>query len=225
MKYKMEELIPIVAKLSEKYTGFESSSITYEKARQLMGAVIYCIREANKYDIEISDLPNDEPEKTQNENNKNTGNIQNQNSNEIMKREKATSAQKTYEIGYENVIKKVKASIVVYHHMLTYFDDYGNRCLADTVLKGIPEFFKWYDVKFNPQDTILTLDYPVIIDMSRYEGVDAIYIYLKCIEKEQMYLKQFDRTEILKMLEGYDPEYKDMIDNVYQVIHNHFSDF
>ena len=108
--------------------------------------------------------------------------------------------------------------------MLSYFDDYGNRCLADTVLKGIPEFFKWYDVKFNPQDTILTLDYPVLMDMSRYQGVDAIYIYLKCIEKEQTYLRQFDRMMILEVLEKYDSEFADMIDNVYQVIHNHFSE-
>ena len=45
MQYKTEELIPIVAKLAEKYTAKESTSITYEKAQQLMGAVIYCICE------------------------------------------------------------------------------------------------------------------------------------------------------------------------------------
>ena len=45
MMYEMEELIPIVAELSEQYTGYESTSITYEKANQLMEAVIYCIHE------------------------------------------------------------------------------------------------------------------------------------------------------------------------------------
>lgn len=102
MKYKMEELVPIVAKLSEKYTGFESSSITYEKAEQLMGAVIYCMHEANKHDIEMSDLPNNDAGK-----------------HGIMERDKLASAQKTYEIGYENVIKKVKASIALYNSIST----------------------------------------------------------------------------------------------------------
>ena len=37
----MEELVPIVGKLAEKYTSHESTSITYEKAEQLMGAVLY----------------------------------------------------------------------------------------------------------------------------------------------------------------------------------------
>lgn len=41
--YTMEELIPIVGKLTEQFTFKESSSITYERARQFMEAVIYCI--------------------------------------------------------------------------------------------------------------------------------------------------------------------------------------
>ena len=43
--YQLEELIPVVAKLAESYTSKESTSVTYEKARQLMEAVIYCIQQ------------------------------------------------------------------------------------------------------------------------------------------------------------------------------------
>lgn len=39
--YHMEELIPIVAMLADKYTSKESSSISYERANQLMEATIY----------------------------------------------------------------------------------------------------------------------------------------------------------------------------------------
>lgn len=39
----MEELLPIVGKLAEAVTAKESSSVTYERAKQLMEAVIYCI--------------------------------------------------------------------------------------------------------------------------------------------------------------------------------------
>lgn len=45
VNYTMEELIPVVGKLAEKYTSGESTSITYETAEQLMGAVLYCIQE------------------------------------------------------------------------------------------------------------------------------------------------------------------------------------
>lgn len=39
--YDMNELLPVVARLTKRYTGIESSSVSYEKANQLMGAVIY----------------------------------------------------------------------------------------------------------------------------------------------------------------------------------------
>ena len=44
MEYEMEELLPIVAQLSEQYTRGESTSVTYEKARQFMEAVLYCMK-------------------------------------------------------------------------------------------------------------------------------------------------------------------------------------
>ena len=40
MDYTMEELIPVVAGLAGKFTSKESTSITYERANQLMEAVI-----------------------------------------------------------------------------------------------------------------------------------------------------------------------------------------
>ena len=43
--YEMEELLPIVAELADKYTSKESTSVSYEKANQLMEAVLYCIHQ------------------------------------------------------------------------------------------------------------------------------------------------------------------------------------
>ena len=47
--FSMEELLPIVAELAEKYTSGESSSVTYERAQGLMQAVLYCINELFDY--------------------------------------------------------------------------------------------------------------------------------------------------------------------------------
>ena len=49
--YDMNELLPVVARLTKRYTGIESSSVSYEKANQLMGAVIYCIREIESGEV------------------------------------------------------------------------------------------------------------------------------------------------------------------------------
>ena len=45
MDYEMEELFPIVSRLSKKYTHNESTSVTYERAQELLVAVLYCLEE------------------------------------------------------------------------------------------------------------------------------------------------------------------------------------
>lgn len=131
--YGMEELVPLVGKLADRYNGYEDTSVTYEKAQQLMGAVLYCIREAMWAG-----------------------------GNAMASREKVP-AQQMYEAGLKAVEEKVKKALEIYNEMMPEFDSYGNRCLYDTFVKGLPEFFKWYDMRFYPQDTILTLDYPLPI--------------------------------------------------------------
>lgn len=195
MNYKMEELVPIVGRLAEKYTAFESTSISYEKAEQLMGAVLYCIQE--------------------------TGRAAEENAGQGMKiiaEENRLSAQQAYEIGAGLVEKKAKAALELYHTILPGFNSYENQCLEDTFLNGMPAFFQWYDVKFEPQNTILTLDYPVLKDISRHTGVDKIYDFLQCIRLEQIFLNKFPKQYVRKILMKYDGRYWEMIDNICEVV-------
>lgn len=161
--YEMEELAPVVGWLAEKYTSGESTSISYEKAEQLMGAVLYCIQEISRF----------EPK-------------------ELALAERL-SARQAYDIGAALVEEKVRKALNLYHDLLPEFEDYGNSYLHDTIIKEMPRFFQSYDVRFEPQNTILTLDYPVMRDLSSYSGIDQIYEYLKCIRSEQIYLKQFPK--------------------------------
>ena len=188
MTYNQEELVPIVAKLAEKYTSKESTSITYEKAQQLMEAVIYCIHEC-ELDEKFSLLSAD-----------------------------GISAQKMYEIGIRRVEEKVRETLKVYNEMMSYFSSYENACLYDTVVKGLPEFFKWYDCKYEPQNTILTLDYPLLLDISQYTGIDKIHDFVLCIQVEQKFLKKFSSSFIMKILSKYNKNYKSMIDNLCEVV-------
>lgn len=193
MNYAMEELMPVVAMLAEKYTAFESTSLPYEKAEQLMGAVLYCIHETELSGNRGGNLPQGMPEGT-------------------------VSVRKAYERGAALVTEKVKKALAMYNEMIPEFSAYGNRCLYDTVVKGLPEFFKWYDVKFAPQDTILTLDYPVTRDLSEYTGIDRIYEYIKCIRREQNFLRTFSEDYVVNILRSYSNEYQDMVENIYEIV-------
>ena len=188
MKYEMVELVPIVAKLAEGYTSKESTSITYDRAQQLMEAVLYCIHE---------------------------GELSGQFS--LMQKEEV-SAEKMYAIGAKCVEEKTKETLTLYNGVMTCFSDYGNRCLNDTVVKGLPEFFKWYDCKYEPQNTILTLDYPVLTYIPEHTGIDKIYDYVLCIQQEQKFLNRFPSEYVTEILSQYNKQYKSIIENICEIV-------
>ena len=189
MHYEMEELIPIVGRLAEKYTANESTSVTYEKAEQLMGAVLYCIHEAERQGPQEGDA---------------SGNLEGASDRHpLIVTEKKLSAKQAYEAGAACVEQKTRKALKLYHEILPEFQSYENECLYDTFVKGLPEFFKWYDVKFQPQNTILTMDYPVLKDISGLSGIDKVYAFIKCIRLEQRFLKKFPRSYVAEILEQY----------------------
>jgi len=183
----MEELLPIVSDLAKKYSGYESTSITYERAQTLMGAVIYCLEEFK---------------------NAHTDGLVN----------KSIPIKEQYDIGAELVHEKVTNIQKTFNELSFCFEDYGVKCLYDTVQKGIPQFLKWYDVKYDPQDTILTLDYPLLIDCNSLNGADAVHRYVLGIQAEQHFLGMFDKGYVVSVLKKYDPQYEYMIDNICEIV-------
>ena len=188
MKYEIEDLVPIVAKLVEGYTSKESSSISYDRAQQLMEAVLYSIREGEGED-QFSLAQKDE-----------------------------LSPEKMYEIGAKRVEEKTKETLNLYNEMMAHFSSYENKCLDDTVVKGLPEFFKWYDCKYEPQNTILTLDYPVLIENPEHTGIDKICDYVLCIQLEQKFLNQFASEYVIEILSKFNKHYRVMIENICEIV-------
>lgn len=128
------------------------------------------------------------------------------------------SVKEQYKTGRKLLFDKVEEIRKIWNEISLRFADFGVKCLYDTVQKGIPQFLKWYDIRFCPQDTILTLDYPVLTDCSTMAGADAVYAYLRAIRTEQVFLEAFDRNYIMRVLEKYDPDYPDMIENICSIV-------
>lgn len=187
MDHTMEELLPIVTKLAQKYAGWESTSITYERAQTLMEGVLYCLEE-----------------------------YQNQTLDTLAPRD--VSLEEQYAIGAQLVLVKTGHIREMFNELSGIFQDYGVKCLGDTVRLGIPEFLKRYDARFCPQETILTLDYPVLADLSRRRGADAVYHYLRSVSAEQRILGRFDGVYVREILEKYDPLYGDLYENVCEIV-------
>lgn len=188
----MMEAVSIVADLSRKYTSGESTSVTYETANQLMGAVMYCIEEYKKHGI-------------------------------ALERQKSISLREKYEVGKELLLQKIQDSRERYNHLMEYFNAYGNHNYQDTVTKAISGFFVHYDARFNPQNTIITCDYPTIISVrdSYMSGIDLIDQYLHYIELEQKFLRKIPRDYICRILYQSDSDYENQFYNIAAVIVRH----
>lgn len=180
MDYKMEELLPVAAKLARRYTSNESTSVSYNTARQLMEAVLYCIKECEGGD------------------------------QKFMLEGGHVDCETAYKEGYRIVLEKAELAKTVYHNMLSDFDDYGCRNYKDTILKGLPGFFLKYDARFEPQNHILTLDYPVLYLSEDTTGVDRILDYIREVQYEQMFLRHFSREGIMKLLEYTRSDYSEL---------------
>ncbi len=128
------------------------------------------------------------------------------------------STERMYAIGVKCVEDKTKETLDLYNGIMTHFSSYGNQCLYDTVVKGLSEFFKWYDCRYDPQNTILTLDYPILMDISEQTGIDKIYDFLFCIQLEQIFLNKFPSAYVMEILSKYDKQYKLMIENLCEIV-------
>lgn len=188
MDYELEKLVPVVARLAQRYTAGESTSVTYEKAQQLMEAVLYCIRQAQEAE-EASPAP-----------------------------EGGMPAQLAYEAGVRRVKEKVDEALRLYHDTLPGFYAYGNVPLHDTFVKGLREFFRRYDIRFEPQNTILSLDYPVLVDLSGKQGIDKVSAWIRCVALEQTFLHAFEENYVLYSLSRGSGSYQEMPENLCEMV-------
>ena len=194
----MEELIPIVAELTEKYTSKESTSVSYNTAKQLMNAVIYCMNEIDLVNYELD-----------------SGAAKDMAVKDMTEQQNSKLA---YRTGYELVVKKVFKTKALFEEMALDFNAYRNRAYYETVMKGMPAFFLYYDPKFNPQNHILTLDYPTIKSVQNSCGIDAIYEYLSYTKLEQELLKAFPEEYITTLLSFYHADYEELFINIGSIV-------
>jgi hypothetical protein len=183
MTYDMGELTPLLIRKAAKYSGCDSTSIPYEKARRLMAGIIYCIDEYRSDSTEEGLC-------------------------------RAQTLAEQYVLGAEKVREKIDHICRVYNRLAPVFNDYGVMCLSETVNKGIPAFLSRYDAQFFPQDTILTLDYPLLRDMHQLCGADAVDAFLGAVEMEQRFLSAFNEDDIIALLSRCNAGWREMVENI-----------
>lgn len=135
---------PVLEQLAARYLAGRSRCMTYARTRQLMEAVLYC--------MEFEQAGEDRQLQPKNE-------------------EDGTLR---YQRGLAAVQQAVRKAQLQYSRMAEAFRDFGNRNLRDTFHRAIPGFFRLYDPIFAPQETLITMDYPVLNQDVSLCGVRAV---------------------------------------------------
>ncbi len=131
---------------------------------------------------------------------------------------KNVPAREAYEQGRMTVLHKRKRLQKLYNEMIMDFRDYGSVCLGDTIRQGIPAFLEKYDDKYAPQETILTLDYPILQSFDTLSGVSRVLRYVQCICLEQKFLQKMHEEYIIQSLRSYQRDYEYLLENICEVV-------
>lgn len=131
---------------------------------------------------------------------------------------KELPAKEAYALGQEIISQKIQKLQTLANQLIFEFHDYGPECLKDLVMKGFPAFLANYDFKYAPQETLLTLDYPVLKDISALSGVDAVLACAECIALEQQFLSKFDMEYVIEILSAYQTDYELLMENICQIV-------
>lgn len=187
--YGMEELLPVLAVLTRKFTSGESSSVSYERARHLMEGIRYTI---SIYEKEGNLVGGKKPEATE-----------------------------AWRIGQELLNRRRQEVKERYYTLCSTFLDYGNRNLRDTFGMALPGFLERYDLKYAPQETIITMDYPVLSKSSGLTGILAIEQYLEAIAAEQSFLQRFPEEYVKGILIRFQKDYQSQFFNLGRIVLRH----
>lgn len=211
MDYSVEELLPLVAELTDKFTSRESTSVTYERAAALLEAVLYCTRLGETAGREAFA---GQPAKTEND------------TLQILQK---PTARQAYQAGCDRLKQLVWAGKEQYKQLMLLFRDYGNENLRDTVTKALPGFYTHYDLRFAPQETIITMDYPTLgIQNAEKQnagtqetGILAVLRYQQEILWEQEFLHVFSEEYVKAVLKSYQADYRIHFFNLCRILLRH----
>ncbi|MGM9977843.1 MAG: DUF6179 domain-containing protein [Clostridium sp.] len=188
------DIISLLGERVEKFTMGDSTSVTKETAERILGSILYCIKSDSNNTIKNSSL------------------------DKCLIKEENLDIRTAFYNGLLIKKEKIKKAKILCEDIKKEFCFIDNCYYKDIIWKGMDAFFKNYDVEFNPQYNVLTLDYPLYIEIENLSGIDLIYEYLKRFYIEERFLKKFEIYVIEEVLRGYNDNFNNLVINICKII-------
>lgn len=187
----MNDLMILLADKYKKYTMNDHSSISVEKAQQLMDSILYCI---NGYLNSID-----------------------KNSNMLTTKE-YNNAITLYERGLEFEKRNLSCAKKLLNKIKLNSLKIDNLSYNDTIFSGLDLFFNKYDILYAAHETPGSIDYQLAIEINEVSGIEYILKYMNQLYIENSFCNNFISSEITALLRGYNTDYKDLLLNIFEIV-------
>lgn len=185
------DLLRILAEQTDKWNQGESSSISTEKAQDIINSVMFVVGvQLKSYQMpeQAIDILKTDPLKT------------------------------LFERGMKLVQQKMEVFHQLQKHILDNLFDTPNIYYRSTILDGINGFFKLYRPQFGAHEIHITADYPIYIDTPQLNGIEFIEQYLRCIEAENAFCICFASQDVHHLLSGLMKNYRSVPMNIFEPV-------
>ncbi len=184
-------LLELMAKEVERFTNGESSSILIEKAQVLLQSITYLIG------IYLKTVPDMQTKL------------------ELLKKE--TMSVLFYR-GLDEVGRMYKEAQLLLKKLQENNRNPKSIAYHDTLFQGLPDFFHDYNMEFGAQEIPGSIDYPLLIPVVDYHGIEMTNWYLQCLSIEDRIISCFTMDRVNLLIHSFDREAEHLLINICELI-------
>lgn len=185
------DTLTLLAKVTERFCGGYSSSVTVERAQSLMHSLLFTVSLALKSYSSADDAA---------------------------RALKENSLEELYQAGKARLQKLLLSAKTIHGNLLQKLVHTNNTCHRDTLTDGIGGFFQCYDPDFGAHEKHITADYPLLVPLPPLAGIEFIKAYVSSAYYENEFFNFFDEERLRHLLYGYERDYTNLIVNLYEPI-------
>lgn len=188
-------LMTLLADMIMKYTRGESTSVREETAQRILLSILYCLDAR----LRTFDYPED-----------------------ALDLLKTGQLKEVYQQGLEQVEACLLRCEALYQHIAAHKLAVPIEAYHATIDEALPEIFHKYDAAFAAHDHLTSLDYPLLFNNMKIQGIFYIYQYLQKLDLETTFCRLFDLKDIRKLLHNYGRvyriNYQEAFINVFEIV-------
>ena len=185
------DCLSLLAKVTEKFNGGDSSSIPIEKAQGLLTSILFTLG------VQLKTYSNGDA---------------------ALEALQSKGVQNIYTQGRKEIDRLISKTKVRHLSLISHLFKTQNMFYFATIDQGIKGFFKLYYPDFSAQEIHITADYPVYNKTKKLLGIEFIRQYLECLYFENQFLIQFYSQDVHHLLLGYDENYEYLLFNIYEPV-------